>query len=151
MALALAKCARCGRVFTKVRSAVCVECQDDEDRDFNKIRDVLDASPNSTVEHVAEKAGVPRACVFRLIKDGRIASVLPSAHIRCGRCGAQAISIAKRLCEHCLIELDREFAHALSTLYANRRARPRSSVHKTHQLVSSKRKPKKPIVPPRVK
>lgn len=151
MALALAKCARCGAVYTKVRSGVCLQCQDDEDRDFAKIRDILNTSPGLTAEIVAEKAEVELACVLRLINEGRLVSVLPGAHIRCGRCGAQAISYTKRLCEACLIDLDREFAKALSTLYAHRRQRPRASIHKTHEVVTSKRKPKRAPTPTKIR
>lgn len=151
MALALAKCARCSRVFTKVRSAVCVECQDYEDRDFNKIREVLETTPGLAADQVAERAEVSLACVLRLVEEGRIASVLPGAEVRCGRCGAQAISMTKRLCERCLVELDREFTQALGALYARRRARPRSSINKTHEVLGDKRKPKPSPVPNKIK
>lgn len=151
MALTLAKCARCERLFPKLRSAVCVECQDDEDRDFEKIRDVLGASSGLSADQVAERAGVPLPCVLRLIKEGRIASVVPGEHVRCGRCGAQAISFSKRLCERCLMELDREFAQALSVLHAVRRRRPRASVNRTHDSIADKRKERQSPVPAKIR
>ena len=104
----LTKCARCQRIFDKVRSSVCPRCQDDENADFDKIRAVLDRSPNLNAEQVSEEAHVSVDCVMRMIDDGLIANVNLTEKIKCGRCGAPAISLSKKLCQACLEKLNAE-------------------------------------------
>jgi excisionase family DNA binding protein len=151
MARTLAKCARCGRVFSKVRSAVCVQCQDDEERDYNRIRDVLQTAPDLTPDEAAEAAGVSLRCVLRLLKEGRISSTAPGAAIPCGRCGAPAISLSKKLCERCLIDLDREFAKAVRALVTQRKLGPITTVNRTREALERKRRSTAPTPPGRVK
>jgi NMD protein affecting ribosome stability and mRNA decay len=112
----LSACPRCKKIFDKTRSAVCTRCQDAEDNDFDKIRAVLDRSPNLNAEQVAEEAEVTVDCVMRMIAEGLIASVSLTEQIKCGRCGAPAISLSKRLCQACLEKLNSEMAQAQSKI-----------------------------------
>jgi hypothetical protein len=128
---------------------VCPDCEPDEERDFNAVREVLQQSHDLNVEQVAEAAGVSTACVLRLVDEGRISSAVPGAVIPCGRCGAPAISASKKLCERCLMNLDRDFASALKTLNSHRKLRPQSSLNKTHDSFAGKRRKK--IKPPPTK
>jgi ribosomal protein L37E len=108
----LATCPRCDKLFDKERSAVCTRCQDAEDEDFDKIRAVLDRNPNLNAEQVAEQGQVSIDCVMRMIEEGLIANANLAEQIKCGRCGAPAISLSKRLCQACLGELNTEMAQA---------------------------------------
>lgn len=112
----LAACPRCKKIFDKARSAVCTRCQDAEDNDFDKIRAVLDRNPNLNAEQVAEQAQVNVDCVMRMIEEGLIASVSLAEQIKCGRCGAPAISLSKKLCQACLEKLNAEMAQAQSKI-----------------------------------
>jgi len=110
MDFSIAKCARCDKPFQKIRSPVCLACQPDEDRDFDKIRDVVGSTPNLKAAQAAELAGVTTACVLRMIDEGQIVTDTLLDTPKCGRCGAPAVGRAKRLCEKCLVELDRNVA-----------------------------------------
>ena len=114
--MALAACPRCKKIFDKARSAVCTRCQDAEDDDFDKIRTVLDRNPNLNAEQVAEEGQVTVDCVMRMIAEGLIANVNLAELIKCGRCGAPAISQSKKLCQACLEELNTEMAQAQSKI-----------------------------------
>lgn len=111
----LAKCARCTKLFPKKASAVCPTCAPDEEADYERIRQSLEETPNQTPEQLAEKTEVNLDCVLRLIDDGRITAA-PVAKMRCGRCGAPAISMSKKLCEGCLQKLNSEVASAQSSI-----------------------------------
>jgi ribosomal protein L37E len=113
--MALSKCARCKRVFTKVRSPICPNCEPDEEQDYEKARDSLQETPNQNPEELAESSGVELECILRLLEAGRIAAA-PYENVRCGRCGAPAISISKKLCEACLQRLNQELASAQSKI-----------------------------------
>lgn len=112
----LAACPRCKRVFDKTRSGVCSRCQDAEDDDFDKIRAILDRSPDLNAEGVAQMADVSVDCVMRMLAEGLISNVNLTEQIKCGRCGGPAISLNKRLCQACLEELNVEMVQAQSKI-----------------------------------
>jgi len=112
----LIACPRCKKIFDKTRSAVCTRCQDAEDDDFDKIRTVLDRNSDLNAEQVAEEGQVTIDCVMRMIEEGLIANVNLAEKIKCGRCGAPAISQSKKLCQACLEELNTEMAQAQSKI-----------------------------------
>lgn len=112
----LAKCARCSKLFNKILSEVCNNCQPEEDTDFSRIQDILSRENHLKAEEVAEAAGVGLDCVLRMLREGRIDNVAHESSAACGRCGAPAISMSKRLCQRCLVNLDKECAQAIHDL-----------------------------------
>jgi NMD protein affecting ribosome stability and mRNA decay len=108
--MALARCARCGKLYEKIRSAICPACQPVEDEDYEKIRKALEEKPGQSAEDLAEATGVDIECVLRLLSEGRIETAAANLGVKCGRCGAPAISLSKKLCEACLRKLNAELA-----------------------------------------
>lgn len=108
----LATCPRCKKIFEKTRSLVCAKCQDDENSDYDKIRAVLERNPSLNAEQTAEESGVAVQCVTRMLQEGLIANVSLTESIKCGRCGAPAISLNKKLCQACLEKLNAEVVSA---------------------------------------
>jgi ribosomal protein L37E len=108
--MALASCQRCKKLFEKIHGPVCPNCEDLEDEDYEKIRQALVDHPNSSAEQLAEVTGVTIDCVMRLLAQGRIETTEANKGVKCGRCGAPAISVSKRLCESCLQKLNAELA-----------------------------------------
>lgn len=104
--MALATCPRCKKMFEKVRSLVCPKCQDDETADYDKIRAILDTDPDLNAEQVSVEADVDVPCVMRMIDEGLISNVDMADAVKCGRCGAPAISRNKKLCQACLEKLN---------------------------------------------
>lgn len=145
MEFKLAKCARCTKLFSKIRSEVCDSCQPDEDADFNKIHDVISRNRGITAQEVASKAEVPLECVYRMLREGRIDNVESDDAATCGRCGAPAISATKRLCERCLIALDRDCAHAMLEMRQRIRSKEESDMHDVQAAVSKKRASRKTL------
>jgi hypothetical protein len=108
--MALASCPRCKRLFQKVRASVCLHCAPIEELDYDCVRRHLQQHEDDTAEQVAEATGVALNCIMRLASDGRIQFTAPGDAIKCGRCGAPAISATKRLCKSCLGKLNSEIA-----------------------------------------
>lgn len=102
----ITKCERCGKVFSKVNLAVCSNCKEEEEADYDKVKEILEVQPNLNAEEVAEEAEVEIRVVLRMMKDGMITNVDLGEAVKCGKCGAPAISLSKRLCESCLEKLD---------------------------------------------
>jgi predicted amidophosphoribosyltransferase len=112
----LAKCVRCKKLFNKEVSPVCGECQEAETADHEKIRALIDRHPNLSAEQVASKAGVDIECVLRMVDQGRLTNTASLHGVKCGGCGAPAISFAKKLCQQCLDKLNSEVAKAQSNI-----------------------------------
>ena len=140
--MALASCARCKQIFTKIRSDVCPKCQPEEEADYEKVRAYLESSPNQTADEVASGCGVTRECVMRLVQDGRIQNMAMADPVKCGRCGAPAISLDKKLCQACLDRLNMEVIRAQSQI----KLPPKKSVpsptqpNSVHIAIDSKRR-----------
>ena len=149
----LAKCARCDKLFNKIVSDVCTNCQPEEDADFNRIHDIISRTRGLNAQQVSEEAKVSVECVYRMLREGRIDNVEGEDSAKCGRCGAPAISISKRLCQRCLLNLDRECAHAMMEMRQRIRAKEESDMHDVLSAVSDKQASKKErrrFVPPPV-
>lgn len=108
----LTTCPRCKKIFDKGTTAVCTKCQEAENKDYDKIRAILDRSPSLNAEQVAVEADVSVQCVMRMLEEGLIANVSLSEKVKCGRCGAPAISMSKKLCQACLEKLNAQVAAA---------------------------------------
>ena len=107
----LATCPRCKTLFQKEGGhSVCPKCVEGEDADYEKVREALEETPSQSAEQVSEETGVDLNCVLRLLDSGRIETTAANIGVRCGRCGAPAISISKRLCEACLQKLNAKLA-----------------------------------------
>ncbi len=145
MELKLAKCARCSKLFSKIRSEVCDSCQPDEDSDFNKIHEVISRNRGITAGEVATEAEVPLECVYRMLREGRIDNVEGDHAATCGRCGAPAISSTKRLCERCLILLDRDCAQAMLEMRQRIRSKEESDMNDIQEAVTKKRSSRKKL------
>lgn len=112
----LASCGRCGKMFNKVNTNVCPGCVEAEEADFEKIREVISRNETLNVEQVADEAGVDITVVRRVIGEGRVAQVSMGEVPKCGKCGAPAISITKKLCQACLERLNAEVSKAQSQI-----------------------------------
>lgn len=137
----LAHCARCRRLYVRLKAHVCEGCYDLEESDYMRIRDVLAEDPRLTAEQVAERAQVTVACVLRMLDEGLIASRIDDDEAKCGRCGADAISARQRLCTACLLDLDRQLTLELNQARLVKKQRElKATAHHVHESLSQKRR-----------
>lgn len=115
----LSSCVRCKKIFNKTDSPVCVDCQPEEDGDRKKVEELVAQDSSLTVEQVSKLAEVEVAVVSRMMKEGAVATVAVGS-VTCGRCGAPAISVTKRLCQSCLDKLNAEMLQAQSDIQASK-------------------------------
>lgn len=136
-------CPRCNQPYFKIGVQVCPKCQPMEEAEYALINQVLVTQPGLDPDSLAEEAGVKLACVLRMLKSGRLQSMVESEIPVCGRCGAPAISHSKKLCTTCLGHLDQECADSMremrEALAAKRSASLKGTPHKVHEALSAKR------------
>lgn len=119
--MALAKCSRCETLFNKMSASVCPQCIEDEEDDFETIRTCLQENPDISAEAVSKLSGVDLKCVLRMLDQDLISNVSVSGPVKCGQCGAPAISHAKRLCQACLEKLNRKMVEARNAIHLEQR------------------------------
>lgn len=105
--MALANCQGCNKLFNKVTSPLCPACIDQDENDLKIVNEALREEPNLTVAQLSEKTDVSKRTILRLLKDQRITSKANLADVKCGKCGAPAISLSVKLCERCAAEMSR--------------------------------------------
>ncbi len=106
----LAKCERCEKLFAKTDNPICPHCVPDEERDHEAVRSCLSEHPNLSAEAISELTGVAVKCVMRMIDQGLVTNSIFTGAVKCGKCGAPAISSSKKLCNACLEEMNRRVA-----------------------------------------
>ncbi|HIJ65782.1 MAG TPA: hypothetical protein HPP77_07500 [Candidatus Hydrogenedentes bacterium] len=138
----IATCPRCKRVFDKGSIPVCPKCESDEQSDYERIREVLERLPHLNAEEIALEADIDRDTVLRMLEQGLIQNVSINQQIKCGRCGAPAISISKRLCQACLEKMNAEAALAQSKvkLPPKKSAQVGETMMNVRKTIQSKRK-----------
>ncbi len=141
--MALTKCPRCEKLFNKSENSqyvVCNACIDDEQKDYEKIRKILEESGNISAIEISEKAEIPLSVILRMCDQGWFETQEQAESIYCGRCGAPAISATKRLCEPCLIELQRECLKAINELRQSLREQAKRNKLDVIEAVEEKQK-----------
>jgi len=114
--MALANCEGCNKVFNKVTTSLCPACIEQEEKDLKAINEALRAEPNQTVAQLSEATGVNKKTILRLLKDQRIASEANLVDMKCGKCGAPAVSLSVKLCKRCAAEISKTAAQARSNV-----------------------------------
>ena len=117
----LAKCERCAKLFAKTNHPLCPNCVPEEEQDFEKVRTCLGEHPDLSAEAISELTGVSLQCVMRMIDQGLVTNSLFTGTVKCGKCGAPAISPSKRLCNACLEEMNQRVARQRSELQERQR------------------------------
>ncbi len=113
----ITKCVRCEKLFNKTTVPICPQCVPDEDADVERIRECLDQNPDVNAEMVSEMTGVDIKCVVRMIDLGVLSNVsISGTGVKCGQCGAPAISPSKKLCQACLEKLNQKMIQARKTI-----------------------------------
>jgi predicted amidophosphoribosyltransferase len=138
--MALENCQRCNGIFNRIGGPLCPTCVDKEEKDFRAVNEALRRQPHQKIDELAEQTGVSEKTIMRFIKDKRIASDVNTAGVKCGKCGAPAISLATRLCERCAGEIAKTITHSCSGTGGGKSAGgsddtdvPEETVHETMQ------------------
>ncbi|MBF8437850.1 flagellar protein [Halanaerobiaceae bacterium Z-7014] len=102
----LRNCKECGKLFSPVASEDrCHVCRDDEEVQYQKVKDYLWDNPGATIDEVHEETGVDKDTIIQFVKDDRLIAdgIDANFFVQCERCGKE---IEKgRYCNSCKNEL----------------------------------------------
>jgi hypothetical protein len=136
----LASCVRCNKMFNKVKMSVCPGCEEAEEADQEKIRLVIEKDDTLNVEQVAIEADVDVSVVQRMVKEGSVTRVDLSLDVKCGKCGAPAISMSKKLCQACLDKLNTQVSKAQAGIKLGQKKDAQIGTYSARQTFEDKRK-----------
>lgn len=136
----LATCVRCNRMFNKVKDSVCPGCMPAEEKDREKIHLVLAEHNELKPEEVADLADVDLSVVARMVAEGYVSQLGALERPLCGKCGAPAISMSKKLCQPCLDRLNTEASRAQAKIKLGRRKEPVINTINARTTFEEKRK-----------
>ncbi len=89
MALNIANCPRCGRVFAKGVREVCHACFDEIEAEYGLCTEFLRDNKGATISELSDETGVSIRQITRFIKEGRISLYnAPNLSYPCESCGA---------------------------------------------------------------
>ena len=102
----LKNCPQCGKLFASEHGEkLCPVCLEDEESDFQKVKEFLWDNPKATIEEVHKETGVERDLIIKFIRDDRLIAegIDIDIVIECERYG-KAIAHG-RFCKSCQEEL----------------------------------------------
>jgi len=94
----MAKCAKCKKLFPRIREPICEACIKEEEAIFETVKEYLRDHPKTTVGAVSEATGVSTKKIFGYLRDGRI-EVAEGAGLECSQCGVPITS--GQMCTEC--------------------------------------------------
>lgn len=84
----LVNCKKCGKAFGCVTgNAICPECREIENQNFEKVRNYVRDNPGTPVDVVAEETGIPGELIRQYLNEGRLTSQSVSVELNCQLCG----------------------------------------------------------------
>ncbi|MFP4662668.1 MAG: flagellar protein [Halanaerobiales bacterium] len=98
----LRNCPQCGKLFAyDGRNKVCQVCRNNEESDYEKVKEYLWDNPNASIEKVHLETEVERELIIKFIRDGRLVAegINVEMLIECERCGKPIIT--GRFCPKC--------------------------------------------------
>lgn len=105
-------CRRCGRLFGYVNKPICSSCEEQDEKDFQIVKEYIYDHPKCTMGEVSTATGVPVQKITKFLKEERLEIVEGmSALLSCESCGVAIRS--GRFCKECAAKLSGGFASAM--------------------------------------
>lgn len=102
----LRNCRRCGRPYLYTGLPLCPNCQAEDEKFFDAVKDYLFTHPTASLGQIIHDTGVPYEVIVRFLREGRLILRGQDPALPCQRCGVPIPT--GRYCEDCLSTLERE-------------------------------------------
>lgn len=97
------QCKECGKLFQYTGKSLCIDCLDEFDKMYIKVRDHIYKNPDDTIKQVSEKTEIPEKYILTFLKEERLSLTSASGALLCEVCKKPIT--AGRICESCRGEL----------------------------------------------
>jgi uncharacterized C2H2 Zn-finger protein len=121
-------CPRCGKIFTRINSSICPECEREEEFTFQNLKDFIRDHSECTLSELSEATNVSTRKILRYIRDGRLEiSKGMQGEVRCEICNCPIT--AGHYCDSCRIKVSQNIVDMFSE---DRRRKNGSKMHISH-------------------
>ncbi len=125
-------CSRCGRLYQYVGGKpLCYACKEEDEKDFQKVKEYLYEHPNAPMALVSEETGISISAIRQFLREERlIISENSPIGIECESCG---VSIKTgRYCKECAARLSTELGQSIGRPITREKDTPsQTSIQKT--------------------
>jgi hypothetical protein len=80
------QCRMCDKLFQYIGNPICLDCLDELDRMFIKVREYLHDHSEADISEVCENTGVDQKYILRFLKEERLSLSGPSGLLVCEQC-----------------------------------------------------------------
>jgi hypothetical protein len=98
--MALANCNECGKLYNKIISDYCPECNDKFDKYFNDINEFIYEHGPQPIHIVSNGTGIKERWIMKFINEGRLINC--NIQYPCQQCGN--LITKGKLCQSCIME-----------------------------------------------
>lgn len=102
-------CTRCGKLYATSNPTLCPDCMDEDQSDYQKVRDFVKENPKVSIEVICEATGVDEIKIREYLRQGHLVIAdLSGPALECDRCGKP---ISKgRYCILCRQDIQKSFS-----------------------------------------
>lgn len=110
-------CRRCGKIFSYRGVHVCNDCIEQEEKDFEDVKNYIENHPGASTLEVSSETDVEIKTITRFLREGRLEAEgvqVIDSDLTCDKCG-KPISMG-RYCDDCTKKLQAELKEAAAKL-----------------------------------
>lgn len=105
-------CSRCGKIYVYDGFSICNKCRQDDEKDFQKVKEYLHENPGANIIEVSEATEVESRKIIEFLKEGRLEiGDENNIVLTCERCDKPIRT--GRFCDRCSVEMEKEFGEAI--------------------------------------
>ena len=106
----LKNCRQCGKVYIYNGSYLCMNCQDEMERQFTLVKEYISKNPQADIETIEKDTGVESKLILRLIREGRL-QYKGKDGLVCKRCSTPIDT--GYYCKECMQQLNQYVNHLM--------------------------------------
>ena len=111
-------CQNCGKVYNSSHRTLCPECVEQDETDFEKVRNFIKDNPKVSIAVVSEATEVEEDKIEQYLRDGKLETAdLSGPMLQCDKCGKPIH--AGKYCVVCQGELRNTFQSGRSSQLAS--------------------------------
>ncbi len=117
--MSLANCQKCGKLFNRTRDRTCLTCREQEQEEFDLVREYIRSHEVRFIVDLAEETGVDRGKILKWVEEGKLdmeVEISERPEDGCKRCGQPAGGAD--LCERCRKEIADQIARQRAGMQA---------------------------------
>ncbi|HEX3031104.1 MAG TPA: MerR family transcriptional regulator [Bacillota bacterium] len=113
----LKNCEKCGKIYVFIGKNICPECSEQEEKEFDRVRDYIKKHPGCNMQEVCENTSISPDKILSYLREGKLTGPgnTLGAELTCSSCG-KTIAMG-RLCERCQAELDKAISQAVKSTH----------------------------------